>query len=337
MIVRAISAMPAWASEGGTSSSGKLTFGAPTIDQDQGAWVIDYRFKYRGETEMIVMPEEITGKVEAWVSNSRVSSHAMPRFSSLIFPNPGKGDVLSTVIASATDEYRCEERLFLSAWVEEGAPVAKPPSNLERLRVPPGAVVRVRLRFEHRHPIFGDYDPLLAKRTLTLNLGKEVIKDLIVMDQEKRKAHPTFRWTEIPQDRLDSRQFVSAPNSILLEAGSSGHQYYRFPERPVRYSSQMRLRFWYLIAVGTEGEAKVRVAQFKDTPTSWRILNSGGFEQSLTTVGRWTKVDRIVLTEPQATTMTLEFKITGDFEVAEMWIDDVSLEPVEASSEVEGP
>jgi len=94
----------------------------------------------------------------------------------------------------------------------------------------------------------------------------------------------------------------------------------------------MRLRFWYLIAAGTEGECRVRVAQFKDTPTSWRILNSGGFEQCLKTVGRWTKVDRIVQTEPEATTLTLEFKIVGETEVGEMWIDDVSLEPVDCAT-----
>ena len=90
----------------------------------------------------------------------------------------------------------------------------------------------------------------------------------------------------------------------------------------------MRLRFWYLIAAGTEGDCKVRVAQCKETPVSWRMLNSGGFEQCLKTVGRWTKVERMIQTESEATTLTLEFKIVGETEVGEMWIDDVSLEPV---------
>ena len=39
-----------------------------------------------------------------------------------------------------------------------------------------------------------------------------------------------------------------------------GNQYFRFPERKVRYSSRMRLRFWYMIAPGTEGEFKARIA-----------------------------------------------------------------------------
>jgi hypothetical protein len=112
-----------------------------------------------------------------------------------------------------------------------------------------------------------------------------------------------------------------------LEADVPGHQYYRYPERPVRYNTKMRLRFWYLIAAGTEGECHIRIAQFKDTPNSWRMLHAGDFEQCLKTIGRWTKVEHIIQTESEATTLTLEFKITGETEVGEMWIDDVSLEP----------
>ena len=108
--------------------------------------------------------------------------------------------------------------------------------------------------------------------------------------------------------------------------------YYRYPERPVRYNTKMRLRFWYLIATGTEGECKVKVGQYKETPISWRQLNSGGFEQCLKTIGRWTKVERIIQTESEATTLTLEFKIAGETEIGEMWIDDVSLEAIGADT-----
>jgi hypothetical protein len=90
----------------------------------------------------------------------------------------------------------------------------------------------------------------------------------------------------------------------------------------------MRLRFWYLVAAGTEGECHVRLDQFKETPVSWRKLNSGSFQQCLKTVGQWTKVERIIQTETEATTLILEFNIASDTEIGEMWIDDVSLEPV---------
>ena len=45
-------------------------------------------------------------------------------------------------------------------------------------------------------------------------------------------------------------------------------------------------------------------------------------------MGRWTKVEHVIQTEPEATKMAIEFQIAGDTEVGEMWIDDVSLEPV---------
>jgi hypothetical protein len=48
----------------------------------------------------------------------------------------------------------------------------------------------------------------------------------------------------------------------------------------------MRLRFWYLIAPGTEGECRARLGQYKDTPTTWKVLTEGTHEQYLTTVGR---------------------------------------------------
>ncbi len=93
----------------------------------------------------------------------------------------------------------------------------------------------------------------------------------------------------------------------------------------------MRLRFWYLVACGTEGECRARVAQYKDTPTAWKVLTDGAFEENLTRVGRWVKVERIFRTESEATTLALDFRICGGAEVGEVWIDDVSLEPLAAA------
>jgi hypothetical protein len=90
----------------------------------------------------------------------------------------------------------------------------------------------------------------------------------------------------------------------------------------------MRLRFWYLIAAGTEGEAHVRIAQNKDTPLFWRQLHEATIEEQLKTIGRWTKFERVIHTELEATRLILEFKIIGEAEIGEMWIDDVSLEPL---------
>ena len=209
-----------------------------------------------------------------------------------------------------------------------GFPIASEPAAGLPLSLGPGAIVRVRLRLEHQHILYGDYDPLLAVRTVELTLGAATVRDVVPLDREQYLAQPKFTWPEPPEERRDTRHAVSGPDSLHLEAHVPGHQYYRYPDRPVRYGTKMRLRFWYLIAAGTEGECRVRVAQYKDTPTSWRMLHGGGFEQCLKTVGRWTKVEHIFQTEAEATTLALDFKIAGDTDIGEMWIDDVSLEPM---------
>ena len=129
-------------------------------------------------------------------------------------------------------------------------------------------------------------------------------------------------------ERRDTHHALSGPDSLHLEAHVPGHHYYRYPDRPVRYGTPMRLRFSYLVAAGTEGECRVRVAQYKDTPTSWRMLNHAGFEKCLKAVGRWTRVERVFATDAEATTLALDFRIASDSDVGEMWIDDVSLEPI---------
>jgi hypothetical protein len=176
--------------------------------------------------------------------------------------------------------------------------------------------------------IFGDYDPLLAVRKVELTLGGLLIHDVAALDREQYLAQPKFIWPELPKGRRDPNHSVSGPDSLHLEAHVPGHHYYRFPDRPVRYSSKMRLCFWYLIAAGTEGECRVRVTQLKDTPSSFRTLHNGDYEQTLKTLGHWTKVEHVIQTEPEATILTLEFQITGDTDVGEMWIDDVSLDPL---------
>ncbi|MGO9465777.1 MAG: hypothetical protein ACLQIB_54495 [Isosphaeraceae bacterium] len=327
-----------------------LKLAGRTVTQDQGAWVVDYRLRYVGDSGIVVTPEKIGVKVEGWVSNSRVASHAAPRWSSLALARGSALAAVSEVIASVDESQRCRERLLVSVWAEDQAsgnptpssrgvtatgagssPVPVSTSTARSMILPlslgPEAIVCVRLRIDHQHMIYGDYDPLLAVRKVELALGNSVVRDVVALDREQYLAQPRFTWPEPPKERRDSRHAVSGPDSLHLEAHVPGHHYYQFPGRPVRYSSKMRLRFWYLIAAGTEGDCCVRVTQLKDTPTCWRTLHNGDYEQTLKTVGRWTKVERVIQTEPECTTLTVEFKIAGETEIGEMWIDDVSLEP----------
>jgi hypothetical protein len=336
---------------------GALTLVNRSIAQDQGAWIVDYRLRYTHKTGVIITPDALAVRTEGWVSNSRVPSHALPRWSSLFILHSPDLSAVSDLVVTAEEAERCRERLTVFVWTEDDKPLAasRPipgdptlrrseptavginnPATALPFSLGPDAIVRVRLRFEHDHILYGEYDPLLSMRSVVLTIGSVSVSDAIPLDREQYLAQPKFSWPEPPEDRRDTRHSISGPDSLHLEADVPGHQYYRYVERPVRYSTQMRLRFWYLIAAGTEGDCKVRVAQSKETPIAWRMLSNGLIEECLKTVGRWTKFERVIQIEAEATKLTLEFKIVGDTEVGEMWIDDVSLEPV-GSEGLRGP
>lgn len=327
-----------------------LTVLERSVVQDQGAWQVLYRLRYEGQAGLVVTPTEVLAKVEGWVSNSRVQAHAMPKLSTVVVSGSTGGLVgLGDVVPAADEPGRCRERVVLQVWTEdptadgddlgEGGAVAPPPpapstagrlAPVDRqpiLSLAPGASVCLRLRLEHLHFLYGDYDPLLGQRAIEVSLGPATFRDLLPMDVQQYHAQARFSWPAPPEDRQDARFFLSAPDSLRIEAHVPGNQYYRYPERPVRYATTMRLRFWYFIAKGTEGDCRARVAQYKDTPTAWKVLSAGGFEECLGTVGRWAKVERVFRTQDEATTLALDFRITGA-EVGEMWIDNVSLEPV---------
>jgi hypothetical protein len=236
---------------------------------------------------------------------------------------------VSEVVASADEALRCRERVVLQAWTDDpsgDADTAPPGGHAPTLGLVPGSSVRLRLRLEHLHQIYGDYDPLLGFRTVEVHLGPATFRDVLPLDREQYLAQAQATWPAIPEDRRDNRRFVSAPDSLLLEAHIPGNHYYRFGERPVRYATKMRLRYWYFIAPGTEGDCLAHVSQYKNIPSQYRNLAEGTFDESLTTVGRWVKVEKVFRTEPEATELSLDFRLTGD--VGAMWIDDVSLEPL---------
>src|SRR6516165_10508280 len=72
---------------GGTPARSTLVMLERTVVQDQGAWIVDYRLRHTGQTSMVVIPEAFGVKVQGWVSNSRITSHAVPRWSSLVVPH----------------------------------------------------------------------------------------------------------------------------------------------------------------------------------------------------------------------------------------------------------
>jgi hypothetical protein len=325
-----------------------LTIVNRAIIQDQGDWRVDYRLRYDGAADLIVTAEEVTARVEGWVSNSRAAGHATPRRSSLTFSGPSGLHTTGDVIATDDEERRCRERAAVQIWVEDAAgnPAGRvfdgageaggdraAVSNPTSLRLSPGMTFRVRLRLEHKHVVYGTYDPLLGQRTWELRLGTALLRDRLPLDCEQQVAQPPRSTFEVPEDRRDTQYFLSAPDSLHLAAHIPGNAFFRFPEIPVRYGTKMRLRFSYLIAAGTEGTCRARITQYKDSPVAWKVLSEGRREVPLTAIGRWSQVELVFRTEPDATTMALDFRIEGiEVEAGELWIDDVSLEPVGAAA-----
>jgi hypothetical protein len=315
-------------------SPGRLKVVERVLTQDQGDWQVDYCLKLDGSKPLVLAPAEVGARVEGWLSNSRVAVHATPRRSECLIANGGSMTA-ADVISSPDESNRCRERAVLRVWAGKACDSPPPPRGgdpepLKAVTVEPGGLLRVRLRLEHQHCLYGDYDPLLGRRELELRLGADTVRDSLPLDREQYLAQPKDTWPEPPEDHKDTRHFMTGPDSLLLEAGVPGNQYFRFPERKVRYSSRMRLRFWYMIAPGTEGEFKARVAQYRESPNAWKVLSDGGSEHTLKTVGRWVKFEKIIKTESEATTMALDFRISGA-EIGEVWIDDVTLEPIDAA------
>ncbi len=320
------------ADDGGSiGAPNRVTIVRRSIRQDLGAWVVDYRLRNETAAGLVVVPSEIEVKTEGWVSNSRLAGHSTPRRAVVALRPAEKAWAEADVIASEDEAERCRERVSLAVWSDDLAPdpTARPADRLAPISLAPGATGLVRLRFDHQHVVQGACDPLLGARTVAFRVGQETFRDEPPLDVEARVAEPDVSWPEPPVERRDSRYYVSAPDSLHLQADVPGRQYFRYPDRPVRHGARMRLTFWYLVAHGGSGEARARLSQYKDTPTSCRVIPDGGLDRELTTVGRWTHVETFVRIAPEATVAALEFRLSSDSGIGEMWIDDVAFEPVD--------
>ncbi|MBX6315924.1 MAG: hypothetical protein IRY99_23875, partial [Isosphaeraceae bacterium] len=189
-----------------------------TITQDRGTWhywQIDYTLRNDGAAPLVIPPSEVQARVRGWVSNSRVAVHATPRLSDLTISGPSGLSAAVEVVPSRDHDRRCRERAVLQAWPghcgdnppdprAEAAvgPVThgEPPT----LMIGPGAELRLRLRLEHEHLIYGPYDPLLGPRDLELHLGPAILRDTLPLDHATRWLRPEPSWPPPPPaDRLD--------------------------------------------------------------------------------------------------------------------------------------
>jgi len=303
-----------------------------TVMQDQSDLVVEYRIQVKQTGRDISGPWPYRMESDGWLYNTEVPGHGSPVRSR---PKTDSLNSMAYDIMSAGDEMKlCRERMSVQIWNDS---LTRPPLRvkmtaeaIEPIAVPvmsPGEIMGVRLWFAHEHFLYGPYNPLLGTRNVTLRSGPIALVDTVVY-ATARPVEAVERWNEPLDERKDNRHFITPPDSLILEAHIPGNQYYRFPERAVRYGTRYRLTYWYLIAPGTEGEFRVRISQYRDSQASWQVLHEGSIEDVHAIVGRWVKVERIITTQPEATSLAADFRISGGEEVGEVWVDCVDLQPV---------
>lgn len=326
--------VPGLAARAGSTLAPALTIVERAVSPGPGpwqSWQVDYSLRFEGPATLAVEPAAISAEVQGWVSNSRVAAHATPRLSAVTLSGANGFSARAELIGSADADRRCVELASLQVWAGDAhdPPVADVnKSKPEALELPPGALVRVRLVLEHDHQLYGPIDPLLGPRRLELHLGPAGMGDILPLNRPRRPPAADPVWAaEAPPDRLDNHLFLSAPDSVHVEAHVPGHQIFRFPERSIRYATRYRLSYWYLIAPGTDGRCLAKTTQTSRT-SGWRTLHDAEQTRVLNTVGRWTKVEQVIRTEPEATHLKLEFSIRSDPDIGELWIDNVRLDLV---------
>lgn len=286
--------------------------------QDGGAWQVVYRF-YGTQLPKSPGAKALELTLAGDLSNSAVPGHSVPLavIASAVWPNE-----VPATSARLVKLGPCAVRLMLEA-----------PALAADAR---GVCQCVRFRLEHAHDGYEEIDPLFGRLTVAGHLYGHAFHDVLVLEPSRSRPPLRKGWGVIPEDRRDTTVFHSPPDSLWLSlvAGPSDG-YFRFPERKVRYSTKMRLRFRYLAAPGTVGPCWVRLQQYQDTSAAWRSLPDGAFEAELVSISRWTRFEHVFVTEPTATTIALDFRV-HDNGVGDLWIDDVELEPL-AGARVESP
>lgn len=308
------------------------------ISQENSTWNIAYKIKYCGEEKIELLGSDIDLEYDAWVSNSSCPPHIIPQKSAAKINLVEINSIQTTVIANSNDRHHCRERISVAFSLNLEEKPFKNRIYWMPLKLIPQKEFWCYLKIEHEHFLYGmtdkdhpGYDPLLGDRNLKIRLGNIYFLDIIPISQEYYSAQPRINLNSPPKEKMDDRQFRSSPDSLYLAADIPGLQYFRFDDMHLKYGSELKLSFYYLIAVDTEGSGNVRVIEYQDTPNAWYRLE-GGFDERLEITGRWRKFEQTFRLRNETTTIALDFRIIGA-NVGEMWIDDVVLEYVEKAPE----
>ncbi len=235
------------------------------------------------------------------------------------------------VIARGTAANLCQERVTL---IVRAQPLLlgdmRPAGGIEPSTLTAGDTCWVIVLLEHDHSVHGRYDLLLGERLVHVMLGSASFRDTITLVADTLPPQPVLQQP-LP-DRLDTQHGRCGKPSLYVAAHIPGLQYYRFDDMSVPHTTQYRLRFWYYVAMGTRSTCRVRVSEYRDTPTSWKRLEECGFDVCLSGEGSWQFFERSFWTNERTTTLAVDFRLMGS-DVGELWISDPKLELVDGRRE----
>lgn len=277
-----------------------------------GSWQVTFRIYEHDAVPVFKSSPQVSLQLQGELSNSRVPGHSVPVRFQLEGAYPKETAGLFRV---PLRDKECQLEVAVDA-----------PQLCTSIK---GPFHQFQVRLGHLHNVYGDVDPLFGRIQVKGQLYGRDFQDTLTFEPTALFHPSTAAWQCFPEDRQDKSFFYSAPDSLLLSRAAS-QAYYRFPEQRVRYSTRMRLRFRYLIAPGTLCPCMARLQQYVDTPSSWRVVPDGEFQEELKSIGRWTQYTHVFTTTATTTTIALDIRLTGDEDVGDCWIDDVELTPASA-------
>lgn len=194
-----------------------------------------------------------------------------------------------------TEDYRANERL-----------------TLERGFL--GAVVTI----SHRYGGSFRFEPLMGKRTLWVQYKTR--REILAIDTDVNSNFVPVDPIQEPDVTItDWSKQSASKRCVMVDTEDTSH--WRIREIDVRPGGRYILRFRYL---ATENAlASYETMRYYDNDVGWKLL--GRDEFPLRSKTKWTMYEKLFVMPKDTNNFSFTFRVRGD---GQMWIDDVSLEPM---------
>jgi hypothetical protein len=288
-----------------------------TIESKESGWLIYQKLRYTGP-DLVVKTKDVTIELAGRLYNSRAPQHTVVRPSLLLLK--GFSSNSSKIITDNVHNYNnCTEYGQFEIWVN-----ADQYERQEQLHLTDGCAINYIIRESHNDTFYGQWYPLLGKRTIKLTLGQIVFCAKIDIDKEQYTERSNkIDLTKIPEEFIAkphlSTQFNPPPYTLHLsnnkysqDSTSSSPWIYRTPELNTRGGAKCRLKFDLMIADNSTGTVFCRVNQYRDGISTWQVMSSNeySFEIKNHSFEKWYKNIYHVDIKDDTNKVVIEFKVT---------------------------